>query len=663
MRFLAVILLLAAIGVAAAHPVWPMWLSGGVIVSFLLSCGVARAFPFLYPVLLVAGDAYPFTGQLVLQEYDSLLLGSLAGWTLRQFWAAHAELDSKTAGQRAAINPGQSVGAWLPWAGLAISVVIALGVGLSRLPSAPWGDQLSAYFTDHNAWRIAKGYAWGILFAAITMRQSGNGIVVWLRAFGRGMQLAAVYVALVMLLERTIFEDWVDFERQFRAVGPFFTMHIGDQHVDAFIVLAIPFAWIVGGGKAATRLAVGAFISLLMIFASLATMSRGTIAAVMLQIVLLALVFAIPARRASALAMLTRSSTLIVASAVVLLAIVAAIWKADAIHGRFARSGADWQTRVDHWARMITDTRPLDWCLGRGMGTLPTMMAKQQGRATPPVSWVGGSSVGALRLEPGWPLYVERYAWPADSRPLTLQLTIAPEPGELIASNAASDKGLVDEVPAANKTTTQLHLFRCYKSMLHSYESTTAEVAVRHDPLRVTQETDLQNASVTLPKPAIETYKPKARVWRPEAVGMSVSGDRGLMLWGSSNIGPAPWISASHSAPWTFTCDDHLIWRAKNAGVHLLYEHGMIGLIAFAALVWRVFCSRGQIDAADPSRGNRRYALVALVGFGVVAFFGTLIDTAWITALVLAVMAYAQRSASVSMANTTEMGRSDDALV
>ena len=52
----------------------------------------------------------------------------------------------------------------------------------------------------------------------------------------------------------------------------------------------------------------------------------------------------------------------------------------------------------------------------------------------------------------------------------------------------------------------------------------------------------------------------------------------------------------------------------------------------------------------------------ALVGFGVVAFFGTLIDTAWITALVLAVMAYAQRSASVSMANPTETGRSDDAL-
>ena len=124
MRFLAVILLLAAIGVAAAHPVWPMWLSGGVIVSFLLSCGVARAFPFLYPVLLVAGDAYPFTGQLVLQEYDSLLLGSLAGWTLRQFWAAHAELDSKSAGQPAAIDPGRSVWAWLPWAGLAISVEI-----------------------------------------------------------------------------------------------------------------------------------------------------------------------------------------------------------------------------------------------------------------------------------------------------------------------------------------------------------------------------------------------------------------------------------------------------------------------------------------------------------------------------------------------------------
>lgn len=662
MRFLAAILLLAAIGVAAAHPVWPIWQSVGVVASFLVSCYVANAFPFLYPLLLVVGDAYPFTGQLVLQEYDSLLLGSLAGWTLRRFWASRAALDQHAIVRRAATDPGRSVGAWLPWAGLALSVVIALGVGLARLPSAPWGDQLSAYFTGHNAWRIAKGYAWGILFAALTIRQSGIEVALWLRAFGRGMQAAAVYVALVMLLERTIFEDWVDFERQFRAVGPFFTMHIGDQHVDAFVVLALPFAWIVRDRKPVTRLVLGVVISLLMVFASLATMSRGTIAAVMLQVVLITLVFAIPSRRSSTFAVLTRGTTLIAASAVVLLAIVGAIWKADAIRGRFASSQTDWQTRVDHWTRMIGNTRALDGLVGRGMGTLPTMMAKQQGRAIPPVSWVGDSSVGALHLQPGWPLYVERYAWPADSRPMTLQLTIQSEPSSVIGSPHVSGREVDPGAPVTQTTQTQLHLFRCFKSMLHSYESTKAEVALRHDTLRVGEASDLQNATVSLPKPAIEPYKSKARVWRPEAVGMSLSGDHGLVLRGSSNIGRAPWISASHSAPWTFTCDDHMIWRAKNAGVHLLFEHGLIGLIVFAAVAWRVFRSRGQIDIADPSRVNRRCALVALVGFGVVAFFGTLVDTAWITALLLAVMAYAQRSASVSMDDTTGTGRFDDAL-
>ena len=37
---------------------------------------VLRAFP----LLLVIGDAYPFTGQLLVQEYDSLLFAAFAGW-------------------------------------------------------------------------------------------------------------------------------------------------------------------------------------------------------------------------------------------------------------------------------------------------------------------------------------------------------------------------------------------------------------------------------------------------------------------------------------------------------------------------------------------------------------------------------------------------------
>jgi hypothetical protein len=76
--------------------------------------------------------------------------------------------------------------------------------------------------------------------------------------------------------------------------------------------------------------------------------------------------------------------------------------------------------------------------------------------------------------------------------------------------------------------------------------------------------------------------------------------------------------------------------------VHLISEHGLLGLLAFsgwfAAIVMRVGRNR------ETGMGSWVFSLgcVAMIGFGIVASFGTLIDTPWITALLIGAIAVAK---------------------
>jgi hypothetical protein len=124
------------------------------------------------------------------------------------------------------------------------------------------------------------------------------------------------------------------------------------------------------------------------------------------------------------------------------------------------------------------------------------------------------------------------------------------------------------------------------------------------------------------------------RAARSSAIG----GDR------SAAIG-APAIGERGSYPWYFTCDDHMVWRAKNFLVHAYYEQGLLGVSAWTILVgsalWRA--GRRHLGVGEPMNGNYKFPIesfqaVSVLGFLGVGFFGSLIDTSWISALFLAIL-------------------------
>jgi hypothetical protein len=249
--------------------------------------------------------------------------------------------------------------------------------------------------------------------------------------------------------------------------------------------------------------------------------------------------------------------------------------------------------------------------IGHGIGTLPTRLAKQMGRAVPPLAW-NVDNGGSIRFQPGWPIYLERYDWPVSTaiREIPIHASLEGNDGK----------------PGV------LSVTRTYKSVLHSYEQSNQSLTILPG-VTVQRELDLI-------APEIESKRGWSGAWRPESISLSIQGEEPIVL-GNSPTEISSFAQDSSSAPWTFTCDDHMVWRAKNFIVHLISEHGLFGLLAFGGWFAAIVMRLGRHREIGMESWVRRLDFVALIGFGIVASFGTLIDTPWITALLIGAIAVA----------------------
>ena len=145
MQAVGIAFLVLSCFVGSLHPLWPVGMVIGGILSSVLTFLLPVSFPALFVLALTAGDLYPLTGSLTVQEFDSLLFGGVAGVLLR---GQNTAQDFKT---RLDFHG-------YAWGLFCASLALGVLIGVWRLPKAPWGDELSVYFTRWNVVRIAKGY-------------------------------------------------------------------------------------------------------------------------------------------------------------------------------------------------------------------------------------------------------------------------------------------------------------------------------------------------------------------------------------------------------------------------------------------------------------------------------------------------------------------------
>ena len=380
---------LAAVCAAAAvflgwhHPLAPGW----CLAATLLVALASARWPTLWLVLVPAGlpwlDFSPWTGWLMVQEFDLLLLAVFTGGFARLAFDRRRNPGDVAFAAQARQLPGHdSLLLWLMLA-LVLSLIAGLVRGLPALDALQPG-WFQGYADPLNTLRVAKS----LVFALLTVPLLGQALACDRAAAGQrlllGMALGLAVVALAALWERVAYAGLTDFSVVYRVTALFWEMHVGGAAIDAYLAMASPFAilLLVRSRTLWPRL-LAALLLAALAYTCLTTFSRGVYVAVAVPLLLVAVVRTVQSDppRASATAGTGRQTGRVPGWPWWLLALLGAlVWSAlgpeSFLSNRLAYTDKVWAGRLQHWDNSLALLRSRsDWWWGLGLGRFPSAYA------------------------------------------------------------------------------------------------------------------------------------------------------------------------------------------------------------------------------------------------------------------------------------------------
>lgn len=266
---------------AVHHPVLASW----ALLPCILGATAAFARPAAWPVwllpLLPLVGGMPWTGWLLVEEWDLLVLAVAAGGFARWAWTARERPSVRW-------TLGAAVG-WLLLAMYSASLGISTWRGIVDAGGLRWG-WWQGYQEPMNALRLAKALPLTLLLLPLLVEAQpswAESAARRLRIGGAGMLATA---ALPVLWERLAYTGLTDFSVDYRVTGLFWEMHVGGAALDAYLVAAVPLAaaaWLAAHGAMPWLLASATL--LVGVYACLSTFSRIVYVAVPLTLACLAL--------------------------------------------------------------------------------------------------------------------------------------------------------------------------------------------------------------------------------------------------------------------------------------------------------------------------------------------------------------------------------------
>ena len=607
---------LVGLALAAQYQLSSPWAFAALFAGGGLLCLTSRLWIAAIPLVLIAGDRYPWTGSLLLSESDFFLLGALAVL----LWRADVHPRLVAIDKRF----------WILWAPLLVSAAVSCIIGWRALPPSVPGDQLCLYASQWNSVRVFKGFAWGLmlaqlLFAKLDRNQDG------LRLVSHGMRISALYVALVVIGERLVSVGVFNLDDLYRATGPFFSMHTGGLQIDAFWAISLPFLFVPPTGARPWLTWLARLALLLVSFYAIgATMARGIIVWAAVATLLLSFLVVVRNRRQP-----NRTPVYVFAAGSVcfIFAGIALLPRSEAVIDRFGSLVTDLQTRALSWQTFLrqSDKGVTSAVFGNGLGTAPGLVASAYDLPTRSAELIPmPDGRKALRLTPGKSVFVE-------------QLIDSDAPGPwTLRARGQSFGGAAVHVHVCEKTL--LHSFRCAEAtlMLHGGQASPA----------------VQPIDVSALRSASHHW-----IRCPVTFALSVSGNSGqvdityLRLEDArgENI-LANYDFGTGSARWFFTSDDLAAWRVENLWVHLFLEQGWLGVLAAG---WLLIATLAPLAyrAATEREPSSIIQAVSILGFLAMGTFGSLLDTPSITELTCVVLAASQAIGRRSEPLANPLGR------
>jgi hypothetical protein len=308
----AIALACAAAGLFLAlhHPLSGAAAAGLWLVAALLAARWPDAWLTALPALLPAIGFAPWSGWLVVEEWDLAVLAVAA--------AGYARLAHAEPAPDAAPGPRPVV----PLLGLLFGLSVAFAAWRGLGPGAVGWSWWQGYHEPLNGVREAKPFAAMLLLWPLWRHARRRDPVGAGRRLGAGLVGALAVVALLTLRERLAYTALTDFSSDYRVSAEFWEMHVGGAALDAVLALAMPFALLgaLRGRSAAARLASGAALAA-GAYATLVTFSRIGYAGVPLGLALTAWLALRQRGRAEA----TPAKTLLASAALPALAYVACV--------------------------------------------------------------------------------------------------------------------------------------------------------------------------------------------------------------------------------------------------------------------------------------------------------------------------------------------------
>jgi len=537
------------------------------------------------PAALALFDLAPWSGRFYFDEFDFLLLTSIAiGYARLPPAPRHSKRNVLFLSLAALLGLSYAIGTirgLLPW----------------QMPDT---NSFANYYSPFNALRIAKGALWAFLLYGFIGRLSSIGQDVR-RHFAWGMVAGLAGTVAVIIWERFVFPGIFNFTDGYRVTGPFSQMHTGGADIETYLTLSMPFlvilmfekrSWIIR--LAGTMLLLGASYAVMVTFSRIGYAAYGIALALAL--------LAATSGRLAPIPPLKRGIAAAVLVAIVL-AIAVPIFNAPFTQERMSLTGADLKIRLAHWADALKMRDP-GWdtaFFGMGLGRYPEThnWRSVESRAA---TYRLGSETGNtfLRLGSGSPLYVDQF------------VAIEPQHDYTLSLNARSDQ------PDA-----QITVSICEKWLLTSAHCNFKSIAFTGNQQWQTVRASLSSDDIgngfwyaaSPVKLSITNSNTHAAV-DVDNVRLQAKDGNNLLLNGDFSSGMDRWF---------FSIDNDRPWHIWSLPIQVLFDQGWLGLIALALFIaaglWRASRDAWRGDAMAGAM------LASSIGFVVIGSLDSLIDS------------------------------------
>lgn len=368
-------LLAWSVAVLHAHP----WFGGWSAVFWLMPwCWLGAARPVVSMAVLLTclplAHAGLWTGWRQVDEFELLVAASAGGWCLAR-WRQRSHGEA----------PPQALEFGHPAAWLLLWSWAFWGVfqGLRHLDAAvvvPWHEGWR--WADHEGaaapWRALRGSVWPVLtlWLLSPWLARARTLSCWRTAMCAGL----CWVGLAVVWERHVTVGVWDMATQYRTAGTFWDMSLGGGAIDAYLAMALPWAWwSLWLARSTASRCMWAGLVALGIYAVVTTFSRGVLVASAVGVLWLHGLAVRPVwRQVSPHRRLMHGW---IAGALTLWWLALVVSASFAV-SRLEQSTADAVGRWRHWGQQLTlMTSTTHWVAGLGLAQVPAAYSASTGSA------------------------------------------------------------------------------------------------------------------------------------------------------------------------------------------------------------------------------------------------------------------------------------------